>query len=69
MYLSVCRASATGRSLMKRSPTECDVCDCVCCASATGRSLIKRSPTECDVSVCDSETLITKRPKPTWAME
>ena len=31
MYLSVCRASATGRSLMKRSPTECDVCECVLC--------------------------------------
>ena len=44
----------------------------VCCeveASASGRSLIKKSPTECDVSECDTETLITKRPKPTRAVE
>jgi hypothetical protein len=31
-----------------------------------GRSLFQRNPTECGVSVCDLETLLTRRPKPQY---
>jgi hypothetical protein len=59
--------SATGWSIVQRSPTECGVSECdheassvVCCqveVSASGWSLVQRSPTECGVSECDHEAL------------
>ena len=41
------KVSATGRSLIQRSPIDVSVVSVVCCqveVSATGRSLIQRSP-------------------------
>jgi hypothetical protein len=44
----------------------------LCCqveVSAMGRSLVQRSPKECSVSQCDRGTSITRRPRPTRAVE